>query len=220
MGALIPANLRLDPRELDALMVYAVQMSRHIRFWDYDETYGDVRNGDWSDFWNNDALFFLAGIGALDITSLESQYNKLELKVLDLLSFVPDDACETDPRPEAMRNLVSLIYQTARHLNDWGTKADIHPVLQTELAQMIRANLREPLRQLVQYDLGTSGTLNDYEPVFIYDRGASPFAQNWDFSYLEYTQLDSLATMDEDLVLDGEVIVPLRALFKRFLRVL
>jgi hypothetical protein len=220
LQALVPANLRLDPREMEHLMVYAAKMSRYIHFWDYEEAHNrDFINGNWSDFWDNDPLFLLAGIAALDTVSLEKAHKQLETKVIALLTFVPEDDCDVDPRPIAIRNLIDFIFNLASRLNDWGDKTAGHPDLHAELAQMVRSALSKTLVQLAQYDNGTTGAVNDYSAFFA-DVSHTPFAKNWGLNYLDYTQLDPIATIDEDNIIDGDMVLPLRAIFKQFLKVL
>jgi hypothetical protein len=219
LSALSPGSVNIDAHQVEDLMVYAHALSQQVCYWNYTELNQDHLDGNWSVFWASDPLFLLAAIAATDTQAIEKQYKKIEEQVLKLLSFQPDDSCETDPRPEAIRRLVNHIYHLAAQIAYWGEQQPGHPPLTNELAMMVRQQLRDPLCALVAYDLGTPGQVNDYT-VFLGDKNEHPFAQNWGLNYLPWTQIDPIATADEEHVIDGDVILPLRDLFKKFLKVM
>lgn len=219
LSALSPTSVKLDAHEVEDLMVYAQALSQQVCYWNYNAQNADHLDGNWSAFWASDPLFLLAAIAATDTQAIDKQYRQTEGEVLKLLAFVPDAACDTDPRPAAIRQLVDSIYQLAAQMAFWGQQEPAHPALLGELGMMVTQQLGPALRTLVAYDLGTPGELNDYR-TFLCDRNDHPFAKNWNLDYLQFTQIGPIATTDADQVIDGDVVLPLRDLFKTFLRVL
>lgn len=204
LKTLVPGNFRLDNRQTEDFMVYIARFAKNIRFWKSSgdhNGYGQLEpDGDWSEFWECDHLFFLASVAAIDIESFERRIRKNVIKILELAG-EPDSGHECDPDECAaeMRKLIDLIFELASVVNGWGEKSKSYPALQSDFKAAISDDLIGALRSLISFDKETPVQENNYDN-FIYDCTANAFAPQWKLSRKDYIKIDFINPCEEAYV--------------------
>jgi Baseplate J-like protein len=204
LRALMPENIQLDNRKLEDLMVFANRFAQQIRYWnDKDQV-----QGDWTCFWQADALFFLADVAASDTEGVEKKYRTAERDLVNASTTAISDA--------HVQVLINIIYDLAWDIEKWGERADNHPIFKGDVANLIKNRLQTKLCELIAYDKNYPDD-RDYKP-FTYDRSTHPFAQVWNLNHRDFTQID-YKELPDDMPVSRAVEslrVSLRKIFQAF----
>ena len=164
LRALMPENIEIDNRKLADLMVFANNFAKGVRFW--DET--NQPDGDWTCFWQSDALFFLADVAAANTEGVEKRYRQAERRLLD-------NAKQADKRDGDTQNLINIVFELAENIERWGERAGISPLFARDVATLVQSRLRTRLREAISYDKNLPPD-RDYTPFLSDVASSKPFA--------------------------------------------
>lgn len=154
LESILPENLKLDDRSIQDLIVHTFEYSKLIRY--YDEN--NQPDGDWSCFWEIEALTFLATLAALDLEEVQAGYVSLEIAFAQALDAYLDPAntnCTVEPSQEYFQKLLNYLYNMAAQIERYyQLLPDANP-LKSEILVLIQKDSFKDAEHLVQvlYDL-------------------------------------------------------------------
>ena len=102
-----PENFKIDDRNLDDLILFVQNLSKHYRYFDLK----NKSNGDWFDLFASDESFLLADISKLEIL----KYDALRLSLTQ--SF--DELSSEKEKKEIFQSFFELLYTYFKIINDW-----------------------------------------------------------------------------------------------------
>ncbi|HMQ46526.1 MAG TPA: hypothetical protein PKA00_04545 [Saprospiraceae bacterium] len=177
LAALIPANLQLDERSMQDLIVAAYRYACLLKY--YNEE--NQPDGDWRCFWEVEALTFLAVLAELDTEVILQQFNELEIGFAQDI----DEGAggPFDPGGEDITNFydqAQFIYQIALQVQKAYRDLPDDLAIKREIAAMIDKrtvfdgeNLVDALHQLIAIhkevysdEHGQALPYHFYEPFF------------------------------------------------------
>ncbi|HKH59491.1 MAG TPA: hypothetical protein VKA49_01600 [Flavitalea sp.] len=170
--ALLPGHAKIDDRKIEEIIAFATEYSKLINYYNT----GNVPEGDWSCFYENDPCILLALLTTIDTNSIEASFKVLEEKIQKYLTdkeCEPVDDCGPDPLPGYFDEIINLIFGVAVQIQRACKKLPKGHLLKEEIVAIIRSDLhlsiidnkqQDALIKLIGYDKASIEPMNDYSP--------------------------------------------------------
>lgn len=152
-----PANLKLDDRSIQDLMLSSYRYAELIQY--YDEHL--QKDGDWRCFWEIEALTFLAYLAALNKEELLQGYIAIDLALAEAMERYLDPNQETelpDPRPDYHLQLIDYISRMAAEIERYYELLPPGNPMKSEILLLIQKDaindqehLQKALKELIGY---------------------------------------------------------------------
>ncbi len=146
LAALAPTSVMVDERSLEDFLVFALDFSRQVRYYDLQ----NHPDGNWEDFWACDPTIAIAVI---------SKTNPLPLKI------ALESELALPPTVQGVQPIFHLLGDLAGKMDDWYKKLVPGTGFHSEVKRLLLANFKNLLPQLLAYEREAEIQLPNYPDV-------------------------------------------------------
>jgi hypothetical protein len=170
LRALDPAQVQVDERAAEDLLVFASRLAEQVKYYDLDGRDRDAGGlFDWTPFFEKSTTVRLAEIARYDVQAVRRRFE--------------DRRTQSGDTPEALFDLFTQLRDLARVIEEWRTVLDRSTPLRDRIRRLVQANLASMLRRLVAFERAAAGGLAGYPPLDLADRYGgfgAPWAESGD----------------------------------------
>jgi hypothetical protein len=183
LEALNPSFVKVDERTLEDFLVFALDFSRQVQFYNLS----NQPDGNWEDFWGFDPTVVIAVIG---------KSNPLPAKL------ALESELALPPSAQGLQRIFRLITDVARKIDDWYKKLLPGSGLHNEIKRLILANFKNLLPQLLAYEQEAAVQIPGYPDIDLaqYER----FSPEWGNPFQDQPENRPSALFRPAVVIDEE----------------